>query len=645
MHHAALNGHTECVKLILADGAKWNAVDYKGSSALHLAAWSGNSEVVEILLNCNQSTGALSSPASSASPTTGATTAPAKSQHQQVDIDLCNNDNQTPLSLAAQFGHNKVVEMLLSRSANVHIRNSRLESALDLACLNGKLDTVRLLLDSSPSLVADLKRPYATFAVHSSSTPQMSNSDNNQSTGDTGAAPHHQRRGSAGWASALLRSGVGKTGSPSQSVQSELILKSTESQLGCSSSLINASPMRRATLATASDPPSESPSSLSSNRHMGRPGKTMVDQQATLPTSGSFDDGGFIGHNFRMARVDNYQLVGPSAGAGNRQVQQHQLQQASLRRHQFSRQQILLDHSPLHYAVRRGHLTVVNLLLNTYKANIMQLTTLGSVLHEISLSTSKLNSINDMVNLLFAHIGMADDVPNLVESHGQENAVPSSTRLKFLNEFLGLKNSQQQTALDVLDQINNRSAHEIKRLIYEYGDRIRQQETPKQVGDQMYDSRNMGSFGANVRPSGAQQQSYSTDNEAQSSQQQQHNTKQFSEQKHLNSFVTMQRVPKTAPNQQQHQIGQQAHNRPKNQILEDVTNTAVVSNTSASNLTANNINLIAQQQSHLHYPLQTQTMGRSRVPQYKQPIGQQSFAGIGRQQSVTTNPYNQGFQG
>ncbi|KAF2893545.1 hypothetical protein ILUMI_12628, partial [Ignelater luminosus] len=50
LHHAALNGHKEIVKLLLDHDASTNIVDSKGSTALHLAAWSGNVDIVRLLL-------------------------------------------------------------------------------------------------------------------------------------------------------------------------------------------------------------------------------------------------------------------------------------------------------------------------------------------------------------------------------------------------------------------------------------------------------------------------------------------------------------------------------------------------------------------------------------------------------------------
>lgn len=50
MHYASLNGHTECVKVLLMHEASPNLPDNHGTSPLHLAAWSGHHEIVKLLL-------------------------------------------------------------------------------------------------------------------------------------------------------------------------------------------------------------------------------------------------------------------------------------------------------------------------------------------------------------------------------------------------------------------------------------------------------------------------------------------------------------------------------------------------------------------------------------------------------------------
>ncbi|XP_023248257.1 ankyrin repeat and sterile alpha motif domain-containing protein 1B-like [Copidosoma floridanum] len=130
LHHAALNGHKEVVKLLLQHEASTNIVDAKGSSPLHLAAWSGNSEILRLILSQGPSV---------------------------PNVNLTTKDNETALHCAAQYGHTEVVAQLLQHGCDPSIRNSRGECALDLAAQYGRLDTVELLVRNHPELIESLR--------------------------------------------------------------------------------------------------------------------------------------------------------------------------------------------------------------------------------------------------------------------------------------------------------------------------------------------------------------------------------------------------------------------------------------------------------------------------------------------------------
>ncbi|XP_011645776.1 ankyrin repeat and SAM domain-containing protein 1A-like isoform X1 [Pogonomyrmex barbatus] len=130
LHHAALNGHRDVVKLLLQYEASTNVVDAKGSSPLHLAAWAGDAEIVRLILNQGPSV---------------------------PKVNLATKDNETALHCAAQYGHTEVVAQLLQYGCDPSIRNSRGESALDLAAQYGRLETVELLVRTHPELIESLR--------------------------------------------------------------------------------------------------------------------------------------------------------------------------------------------------------------------------------------------------------------------------------------------------------------------------------------------------------------------------------------------------------------------------------------------------------------------------------------------------------
>lgn len=67
---------------------------------------------------------------------------------------LQNNDNETPLHCAAQYGHTQVVRLLLEELTDPTMRNYKFETPLDLAALYGRLEVVKLLLSAHPNLLS-----------------------------------------------------------------------------------------------------------------------------------------------------------------------------------------------------------------------------------------------------------------------------------------------------------------------------------------------------------------------------------------------------------------------------------------------------------------------------------------------------------
>uniref|UniRef100_A0ACB8F4V8 Uncharacterized protein n=1 Tax=Sphaerodactylus townsendi TaxID=933632 RepID=A0ACB8F4V8_9SAUR len=70
-------------------------------------------------------------------------------------VDFCdNNDNETALHCAAQYGHTEVVKVLLEELTDPTMRNNKFETPLDLAALYGRLEVVKMLLNAHPNLLS-----------------------------------------------------------------------------------------------------------------------------------------------------------------------------------------------------------------------------------------------------------------------------------------------------------------------------------------------------------------------------------------------------------------------------------------------------------------------------------------------------------
>ena len=86
LHLTAYFGVDRAMSILLEKGAKADSKDNDGRTPLSYAAQSGHEAIVKLLLT-----------------------------REGVDADLKGNDGQTPLSCAAQSGHEAIVKLLLAR--------------------------------------------------------------------------------------------------------------------------------------------------------------------------------------------------------------------------------------------------------------------------------------------------------------------------------------------------------------------------------------------------------------------------------------------------------------------------------------------------------------------------------------------------
>lgn len=148
---AAMNGHTAAVKLLLDQGSDINAqIETNRNTALTLACFQGRHEVVSLLLDRKANVEHRAK--------TGLTPLMEAASGGYIEVGRVLLDKgadvnaapvptsrDTALTIAADKGHLKFVELLLSRGAAVEVKNKKGNSPLWLAAHGGHLSVVEIL--------------------------------------------------------------------------------------------------------------------------------------------------------------------------------------------------------------------------------------------------------------------------------------------------------------------------------------------------------------------------------------------------------------------------------------------------------------------------------------------------------------------
>jgi len=117
LHVAAWRGHGEVVELLVDKGANLDAQDKLGWTALQRAADNGHGEVVKLLVE------------------------------KGANLEAQDTYGRTALHLAAQGGHGEVVKLLVEKGANLEAQDTYGRTALHLAAQGGHGEVVKLLVE------------------------------------------------------------------------------------------------------------------------------------------------------------------------------------------------------------------------------------------------------------------------------------------------------------------------------------------------------------------------------------------------------------------------------------------------------------------------------------------------------------------
>lgn len=145
LHLAAARGYSECAELLLADGAKSNAKNYRGFTPLHLAARCSSLETVEVLL-----------------------------RDGNADPNAEDYDKRTPLHAAISHSERScdIIDTLVNWGAQVNKKDEYGYSPLHLAAMDGLTPCVETLIFLGADVTSKSKKGHTALSVIARKTPK-----------------------------------------------------------------------------------------------------------------------------------------------------------------------------------------------------------------------------------------------------------------------------------------------------------------------------------------------------------------------------------------------------------------------------------------------------------------------------------------
>jgi ankyrin repeat protein len=150
LHIAAFRGNLEVLNVLLKANADPNAVDDEGSTPLHQAVASGHIDCVKALIqagaNINAKDNTLSTPLNVAAYHKFDDIA-ALLLESGADPNIPNDREFTPLHHSCAYGYIQLTKLLLQKSANIQAVTKEMSTPLHQAAFNGHYDIIKLLLE------------------------------------------------------------------------------------------------------------------------------------------------------------------------------------------------------------------------------------------------------------------------------------------------------------------------------------------------------------------------------------------------------------------------------------------------------------------------------------------------------------------
>ncbi len=149
IHIAAACGDTEIVELLLQRGAKINQVSEFMATPLHMAAFHGHFEIAASLIKHKAPIniqGRYGQTSLHYAASMGHTTIVKLLLDNNASVNII-NDSGSPLHRSAKSGHVDIVRLLLEHGADANLTNSRGKTPMDLARERNRIEALNLLIE------------------------------------------------------------------------------------------------------------------------------------------------------------------------------------------------------------------------------------------------------------------------------------------------------------------------------------------------------------------------------------------------------------------------------------------------------------------------------------------------------------------
>ena len=143
LHYAAYKGHFNSVKLLISAGADLNLKNNQGQTALDFARQFGKTEIVKLILEQNNKDNKLLESIESEN-----LELVKQLLESGANVNCYDKQKTTPLISAAFKGNAKIAKMFIDAGANVNAKDLNRNMAIHVAISKGNIEVVKVLLQS-----------------------------------------------------------------------------------------------------------------------------------------------------------------------------------------------------------------------------------------------------------------------------------------------------------------------------------------------------------------------------------------------------------------------------------------------------------------------------------------------------------------